>query len=60
MAEHFVLLRGMPGSGKTTLIVTLIRLLVLMGKTVLLTAYTHSAVDNVLLKLLEVVTTTTF
>ncbi len=53
MAEDFVLLKGMPGSGKTTLIVALVRLLVKMGKTVLLTSYTHSAVDNLLLKLLE-------
>ena len=43
----------MPGSGKTTLIVALVRLLVKMGKSVLLTAYTHSALDNVLIKLLK-------
>ena len=43
----------MPGSGKTTMIVALVRLLVKMGKSVLLTSYTHSAVDNLLLKLLK-------
>ena len=32
-------------------VVTLVRLLVLMGQTVLLTSYTHSALDNILLKL---------
>lgn len=53
MAERFVLLKGMPGSGKTTMIVALVRLLVKLGKTVLLTSYTHSAVDNLLLKLLK-------
>ena len=53
MAEKFVLLKGMPGSGKTTMIVALVRLLVKMGKTVLLTSYTHSAVDNLLIKLLK-------
>ena len=53
MAEHFVLLKGMPGSGKTTMIVAMVRLLVKMNKTVLLTSYTHSALDHLLLKLLE-------
>jgi DNA replication ATP-dependent helicase Dna2 len=53
MAEEYVLLRGLPGTGKTTLIVALVRLLVAMGKSVLLSAYTHSAVDNILLKLAE-------
>jgi len=41
----------MPGTGKTTVIVALIKTLVQLGKTVLLTSYTHSAVDNILLKL---------
>ena len=40
-------------SGKTTTIVCIIRLLVQQGKTILLTSYTHTAVDNVLLKLEE-------
>merc|ERR1719510_1837093 len=53
MAEQFVLLEGMPGCGKTTVIVALIRLLLTLGKSVLLTSYTHSAVDNVLLKMIE-------
>ena len=53
MAKHYALCLGMPGSGKTTLIVALVRLMVKMGKSVLLTAYTHSAVDNVLVKLLK-------
>ena len=52
MAENYVLLKGMPGTGKTTVIVALVRLLVqTMNKKVLLTSYTHSAVDNILLKL---------
>ena len=53
MAEKFVLLKGMPGSGKTTLIVAMVKLLVKMKKTVLLTSYTHSALDHLLLKLLD-------
>jgi len=41
----------MPGTGKTTTIVHIIRALVENGKSVLLTSYTHTAVDNILLKI---------
>ena len=51
--EDYCLINGLPGTGKTSLIVALIRLAVLLGQTVLLTSYTHSAVDNVLLKLAQ-------
>ncbi|GJE93896.1 DNA replication ATP-dependent helicase/nuclease DNA2 [Phanerochaete sordida] len=51
LAEDYALILGMPGTGKTTVIAALIQCLVLLGKTVLLTSYTHSAVDNILLKL---------
>jgi DNA replication ATP-dependent helicase Dna2 len=51
--EDYSLVIGMPGTGKTTVITALIRILVDMGKTVLLTSHTHSAVDNILLKLTE-------
>lgn len=50
-AEDYTLILGMPGTGKTTVIAAVIRQLVHMGKTVLLTSYTHSAVDTILLKL---------
>ena len=50
-AEDYALVLGMPGTGKTTVIVALIKALVYLGKTVFLTSYTHSAVDNILLKL---------
>jgi len=43
----------MPGTGKTTTIAHIVRHLVSLGKTVLLASYTHSAVDNILLKLKE-------
>ena len=52
MCEQFSLIRGMPGSGKTTTIVGLVRLLAKLGHSVLLVAYTNSAVDTILLKLL--------
>ena len=38
-------------TAKTSTIVALVRLLVTMGRSVLLASYTHSAVDTVLLKL---------
>jgi len=50
-AEDYALILGMPGTGKTTVITTLIKALVDLGKTVFLTSYTHSAVDTILLKL---------
>ncbi|KAK5625901.1 hypothetical protein RRF57_001617 [Xylaria bambusicola] len=50
-AEDYALVLGMPGTGKTTTIAHIIRALVSQGKSVLLTSYTHSAVDNILLKL---------
>ncbi|KAG1656161.1 DNA replication ATP-dependent helicase/nuclease DNA2 [Nymphon striatum] len=51
MSENYVLIKGMPGTGKTSTIVSLIQILQLVNQTVLVTAYTHSAVDNILLKL---------
>ncbi|KAF9161405.1 Tripartite DNA replication factor [Actinomortierella ambigua] len=50
-AQDYALILGMPGTGKTTTITQIIKTLVAQGKSVLLTSYTHSAVDNVLLKL---------
>ncbi|TPX63675.1 hypothetical protein SpCBS45565_g06433 [Spizellomyces sp. 'palustris'] len=50
-ALDYALILGMPGTGKTTTIAYIIQTLIKRGKTVLLTSYTHTAVDNVLLKL---------
>lgn len=50
-AKDYALVLGMPGTGKTTTIAHIIRALVSQGKTVLLTSHTHTAVDNILLKL---------
>ena len=50
-AEDYALVLGMPGTGKTTVIAAIIIELVKRGKTVLLSSYTHSAVDTILLKL---------
>lgn len=50
-AKDYALVLGMPGTGKTTTIAHIIRALVAQKKSVLLTSYTHTAVDNILLKL---------
>jgi DNA replication ATP-dependent helicase Dna2 len=52
-AQDYALILGMPGTGKTTVIAAIIKALVAMGKTILLTSYTHSAVDTILSKLLD-------
>lgn len=49
--EDYSLILGMPGTGKTTVIAQIIKFLVEHKKTVLLASYTHSAVDNILLKI---------
>ncbi|XP_069835209.1 DNA replication ATP-dependent helicase/nuclease DNA2 [Dendropsophus ebraccatus] len=51
LSKDYMLIVGMPGTGKTTTICTLVRILYACGFSVLLTSYTHSAVDNILLKL---------
>lgn len=50
-AEDYALVLGMPGTGKTSTIAAAICALVSSGARVLVSAYTNSAVDNVLLKL---------
>lgn len=48
--QDYALVLGMPGTGKTTTIAQVIKALTARGKSVLLTSYTHSAVDNILMK----------
>lgn len=50
-AKDYALVLGMPGTGKTTTIAHIIRALGALGKSILLTSYTHTAVDNILLKI---------
>ena len=52
-ANDFALIQGLPGTGKSATVSFLTRLLIAQGKRVLLTSYTHSAVDNLFCKLLE-------
>ncbi|KAI7853480.1 DNA replication factor Dna2-domain-containing protein, partial [Circinella umbellata] len=49
-AQDYAIILGMPGTGKTTTTAHIIKTLVERGKSVLLTAYTHTALDNVLIK----------
>lgn len=49
--KNYLLIKGLPGTGKTQTISALVRLLVLHGQSVLITAHTHSAVDNLLLRI---------
>lgn len=51
LAHDYVLLLGLPGSGKTSTISFLVRVFIARGEKVLITSYTHSAVDNILEKL---------
>ena len=44
---------GTPGSGKTSAIVVLIKILAQMKKRVLVVSFTNSAIDNVLWRLKE-------
>lgn len=53
MKTRIKLILFLPGTGKTQTIVAIVNLLVMMGKSVLITSHTHSAVDNVLLRLLK-------
>ncbi len=52
-SEDYSLILGMPGTGKTSTIAAAIRALTASGASVLVTAYTNSAVDNILLKLAQ-------
>ncbi|XP_076233037.1 DNA replication helicase/nuclease 2 isoform X2 [Calliopsis andreniformis] len=53
IANDYILIKGMPGTGKTQTLVALIKLLYEMKCSILITAHTNSAVDNILMKLLD-------
>lgn len=52
-AQDYALVLGMPGTGKSTTIAALVRILVSLGQSVLLCSHTHSAVDTIVAKLLD-------
>lgn len=52
-ALDYVLILGMPGTGKSSVIVEIISRLLKKNHSVLLSCYTHNAIDHILLKLLK-------
>lgn len=52
-AKDYALLQGLPGTGKSSTIVFIAKLLLARHQRVLITSYTHTAVDNLLMKLKE-------
>lgn len=51
--NNYLLIQGPPGTGKTHTLSHLIQELIKKGERVLLSAFTHKSIDNVLLKLVE-------
>ena len=51
-SDDLAILKGYPGTGKTTVISLIVLLCVLQRKSVFLTSHTHTAIDNILIKLL--------
>lgn len=54
-AQDYALILGMPGTGKTTTIAHVVRALLAENKSILVTSFTHTAVDNILLKIKDLV-----
>lgn len=52
-AKDYTLILGMPGTGKTMTLATIVMAHARRGRSVLLCSYTHSAVDNLLMRLLD-------
>jgi DNA replication ATP-dependent helicase Dna2 len=53
MAKDYLIIKGYPGTGKTSTIATLIAILTALDKKVLFTSFTNSAVDNLLIKIVN-------
>lgn len=53
LSDNYHMVLGTPGSGKTTAIVVLIKILAQLKKRVLVVSFTNSAIDNVLTRLKE-------
>ncbi|KAI3905112.1 hypothetical protein MKX01_017358 [Papaver californicum] len=49
--NDYALILGMPGTGKTSTMVHAVKALLMRGASILLTSYTNSAIDNLLIKL---------
>ena len=51
LCNNYHMVLGTPGSGKTTAIVVLLKILAAMKKKVIVVTFTNSAIDNVLSRL---------
>ena len=51
-SQDLCVIQGLPGTGKTQVITILILLLSLLQKRILIASHTHTAIDNILLRLL--------
>lgn len=51
-SKDLAIVQGLPGTGKTLVIMVLCLMFVVEGKRVLISSHTHSAIDNVLMKLI--------
>ena len=50
-ARDYAIVAGLPGAGKSATLAAIVRALVDLGKSVLITSHTHNAVDNILERL---------
>ena len=53
VTSDYCLILGLPGTGKTTALSLVVRALMARGERILLTSYTHAALDNLLLKIVQ-------
>ncbi len=54
VTDNYYLIQGPPGTGKTWLLAHIAHLLAQQGQTVLITAFTHTAINNALKKIVQV------
>ena len=59
-AQDYTLLLGLPGTGKTSTLSLIIRIIIARGERVMICSYTHSAVDNLMIKIAESGLTSSF
>lgn len=50
--NDYLLIRGLPGTGKTTLLSLAVRIIIARNETILMTSFTHNAINHLLDKLL--------
>ena len=59
-ARDYALLLGLPGTGKTSTLSLIVRAIISRGERVVICSYTHAAVDNLLMKIVEAGMTSSF